>query len=105
MDNLHKMIDSSPVKSPNLKTYKRRKSVEKKQPLISLQYMEGNDDEKKDKEIDDKRVHQIADIMNKKKKYNEGDIELKPAYKQSKKKKGKDKFNDEDEEKIVDREV
>ena len=66
--------------------------------------MEGNDDEKKDKEIDDKRVHQIADIMNKKKKYNEGDIEIKPAYKQSKKKKGnnpsgKDKLMDEDEEK------
>ena len=72
--------------------------------------MEGNDDEKKDKEINDKRVHQIADIMNKKKKYNEGDIEIKPAYKQSKKKKGnnpsgKDKLMDEDEEKIVDREV
>ena len=110
MDNFHKMIDSSPVKSPNLKTYKRRKSVEKKQPLISLQDMEENDDEKKDKEINDKRVHQIADIMNKKKKYNEGDIEIKPAYKQSKKKKGnnpsgKDKLMDEDEEKIVDREV
>ena len=48
--------------------------------------------------------------MNKKKKYNEGDIEIKPAYKQSKKKKGnnpsgKDKLMDEDEEKIVDREV
>ena len=110
MDNFHKMIDSSPVKSPNLKTYKRRKSVEKKEPLILLQNMElGNEEDKKEKEINDKRVHQIADIMNKKKKYNEGDIELKPAYKQSKKKKmnnpsGKDKLMDEDEEKIVDRE-
>jgi len=109
MDSLHKMMDSPKVKnSPNLKTFKRRKSVERKEPLISLINM-GNDDEKKEKEIDDKRVHQIADIMNKKKKYNDGDIELKPAYKQSKKKKmnnpsGKDKLMDEDEEKIVDRE-
>jgi len=111
MDSLHKMMDSPNVKnSPNLKTFKRRKSVERKEPLISLINMEDNDDEKKEKEINDKRVHQIADIMNKKKKYNEGDIELKPAYKQSKKKKmnnnpsGKDKVMDEDEEKIVDRE-
>jgi len=109
MDNLHKMMDSPTGKnSPNLKTFKRRKSVERKEPLISLINM-GNDDEKKEKEIDDKRVHQIANIMNKKKKYNDGDIELKPAYKQSKKKKtnnpsGKDKLMDEDEEKIVDRE-
>ena len=109
MDNLHKMMDSPTDKnSPNLKTFKRRKSVERKEPLISLINM-GNDDEKKEKEIDDKRVHQIANIMNKKKKYNDGDIELKPAYKQSKKKKtnnpsGKDKLMDEDEEKIVDRE-
>ena len=110
-DSLHKMMDSQAGKnSPNLKTFKRRKSVERKEPLISLINMEDNDDEKKSKEINDKRVLQIANIMNKKKKYNEGDIELKPAYKQSKKKKmnnnpsGKDKLMDEDEEKIVDRE-
>ena len=42
---------------------------------------------KKEKEINNKRIHQIANIMNKKKKYNDGDIELKPAYKQSKKEK------------------
>ena len=47
----------------------------------------GHEEGKKEKAINDKRVHQIADIMNKKKKYNEVDIEFKPAYKQSKKKK------------------
>jgi len=109
MDNLHKIIDSPKgKKSPNIKQFKRRKSVEKKEPLILLQNMElGHEEGKKEKAINDKRVHQIADIMNKKKKYNEGDIELKPAYKQSKKKKDneKDKINDQDEELIVDREV
>ena len=116
LDNLHKMMDSpnSPTgkNSPNIKQFKRRKSVEKKEPLILLQTMElGNEEEKKSKEINDKRVHQIADIINKKKKYNEGDIELKPAYKQSKKRKpdnnplSKDRLMDEDEEKIVDRET
>ena len=109
MDNLHKMIDSPKGKnSPNIKQFKRRKSVEKKEPLILLQNMElGHEEGKKEKAINDKRVHQIADIMNKKKKYNEGDIELKPAYKQSKKKKDneKDKINDQDEELIVDRDI
>ena len=109
MDGLHKMMDSSTIKnSPNIKQVKRRKSVEKKEPLILLQNMElGNEEEKKTKEINNKRVQKIADIMNKKKKYNEGDIELKPAYKQSKKKKADNNpLNkmDEDEEIVVDRE-
>ena len=103
IDNIHKIIDS-PLKSPNDKRFKRRKSVEKKEPLILLQNMElGNEEDKKEKEINDKRVHQIADIMNKKKKYNEGDIELKPAYKQSKKKKSNKDKNDQDEEVMLDR--
>ena len=101
--NIHKIIDS-PIKSPNNKQFKRRKSVEKKEPLILLQNMElGNEEDKKEKEINDKRVHQIADIMNKKKKYNEGDIELKPAYKQSKKKKSNKDKEDQDEEVMLDR--
>ena len=101
--NIHKIMDS-PLKSPNDKRFKRRKSVEKKEPLILLQNMElGNEEDKKEKEINDKRVHQIADIMNKKKKYNEGDIELKPAYKQSKKKKSNKDKNDQDEEVMLDR--
>ena len=101
--NIHKIIDS-PLKSPNDKRFKRRKSVEKKEPLILLQNMElGNEEDKKEKEINDKRVHQIADIMNKKKKYNEGDIELKPAYKQSKKKKSNKDKDDQDEEVMLDR--
>ena len=103
IDNIHKIIDS-PLKSPNDKRFKRRKSVEKKEPLILLQNMElGNEEDKKEKEINDKRVHQIADIMNKKKKYNEGDIEIKPAYKQSKKKKSNKDKDDQDEEVMLDR--
>ena len=111
MDNLHKMIESPKAKnSPNIKSFKRRKSVERKEPLILLKNMElGNEEGKKEKEINNKRIHQIANIMNKKKKYNDGDIELKPAYKQSKKAKsnptGKDRLMDEDEEEIVDREI
>ena len=111
MDNLHKMIESPKVKnSPNIKSFKRRKSVERKEPLILLKNMElGNEEGKKEKEINNKRIHQIANIMNKKKKYNDGDIELKPAYKQSKKAKsnptGKDRLMDQDEEEIVDREI
>ena len=111
MDNLHKMIESPKAKnSPNIKSFKRRKSVERKEPLILLKNMElGNEEGKKEKEINNKRIHQIANIMNKKKKYNDGDIELKPAYKQSKKAKsnptGKDQLMDEDEEEIVDREI
>ena len=111
MDNLHKMIESPKAKnSPNIKSFKRRKSVERKEPLILLKYMElGNEEGKKEKEINNKRIHQIANIMNKKKKYNDGDIELKPAYKQSKKAKsnptGKDRLMDQDEEEIVDREI
>ena len=111
MDNLHKMIESPKAKnSPNIKSFKRRKSVERKEPLILLKNMElGNEEGKKEKEINNKRIHQIANIMNKKKKYNDGDIELKPAYKQSKKAisnpTGKDRLMDQDEEEIVDREI
>ena len=55
--NIHKIMDS-PLKSPNDKRFKRRKSVEKKEPLILLQNMElGNEEDKKEKEINDKRVH------------------------------------------------
>ena len=105
IDNIHKIMDSPIKNSPNAKQFKRRKSVERKEPLILLQNMElGNEEDKKEKEINDKRVHQIADIMNKKKHYNEGDIELKPAYKQSKKKKTNKEKDDQDEEVIVDRE-
>ena len=70
MDNLHKMIESPKAKnSPNIKSFKRRKSVERKEPLILLKNMElGNEEGKKEKEINNKRIHQIANIMNKKKK-------------------------------------
>ena len=64
------MIESPKAKnSPNIKSFKRRKSVERKEPLILLKNMElGNEEGKKEKEINNKRIHQIANIMNKKKK-------------------------------------
>ena len=107
-DDLHKIMQSSPknVDSPKNKG-KRRKSLEG-EPLILLNNMELNkDEEKKNKEINNKRIQQIS--QNKKKRYAEGDITIEPAYKQSKKQKldnnplGNNKFMDEDEEKIIDK--
>ena len=113
MDNLHKIMENSPknIDSPKAKG-KRRKSLESIEPLILLQNMEFNkDEEKKPKEIDNKRIQQITNRQNKKQKYEGGDIKIEPAYKQSKKKKILDnnplynnKFMDDDEEKIIDKE-
>jgi hypothetical protein len=110
-DDLHKIMQNSPknVDSPKNKG-KRRKSLEG-EPLILLKNMELNkDEEKKNKEINNKRIQQITNRQNKKKRYAEGDITIEPAYKQSKKQKldnnplGNNKFMDEDEEKIIDKE-
>ena len=113
MDNLHKIMENSPknIDSPKPKG-KRRKSLESIEPLILLQNMEFNkDEEKKPKEIDNKRIQQITNRQNKKQKYEGGDIKIEPAYKQSKKKKildnnplNNNKFMDDDEEKIIDKE-
>ena len=113
IDDLHKIMENSPknIDSPKPKG-KRRKSLESIEPLILLQNMElPKDEEKKTKEIDDKRIQQITNRQNKKKKYEEGDISIEPAYKQSKKKKlldnnplSNNKLMDDDEEKIIDKE-
>ena len=113
MDDLHKLMETSPspknVDSPKNKG-RRRKSLES-EPLILLKNMDLPKEEgKKNKEINNKRIQQITNRQNKKKKYAEGDdITIEPAYKQSKKKKMdnnplvSNKFMDEDEEKIIDR--
>ena len=121
MDELHKMIESPKnMDSPRTKAKaKRRKSLENND-IIFLKNMEFNKKEEKEekkakkennKKINDKRIQQITNRQHKKKKYEEGDISIEPAYKQSKKKKkldnnplAKNKLMDEDEEKIVDRE-
>ena len=113
-DDLHKMIKNSPnnLDSPTQKRQtKRRRTMEKKEPLILLKNMELNkDDGKKNKEINDKRVHEITNRQNKKKKYEDSEMAIEPAYKQSKKKKldnnplSRGKFMDEDEENIIDKE-
>ena len=113
VDDLHKIMENSPknINSPKQKG-KRRKSLESLEPLILLQNMElHKDEENKTKEIDDKRIKQITNRQNKKKKYEESDISIEPAYKQSKKKKildnnplSNNKLMDDDEEKIIDKE-
>ena len=89
MDNLHKIMGNSKnLNSSNPKhQYKRRRSMEKKEPLILLKNMELNkDEEKQNKEINNKRVFEIANRKNKQQRYEESDISIEPAYKQSKKK-------------------
>ena len=114
MDELHKIIGNSPknTDSPKRRQTKRRKTLENNEPLISLKDMESNKEEKEiiKKEIDNKRIEQITNLQNKKKKYIEGDIIIEPAYKQMKKTKLLDnnplsnkKFMDEDEEEIIDK--
>ena len=82
------MGNSKNLNSSNPKhQYKRRRSMEKKEPLILLKNMELNkDEEKQNKEINNKRVFEIANRKNKQQRYEESDISIEPAYKQSKKK-------------------
>ena len=112
-DDLHKMMGHSPknMDSPKYRQAKRRRTLEGKEPIISLKNMElkKEDDEIKTKEINNKRIEQITKIQNKRKKYEEGDIIIEPAYKQTKKKNNLDnnplsnkKFMDDDEEKFID---
>ena len=114
MDELHKIMGNSPknIDSPKRRQTKRRRTLENNEPLISLKKMESNKEEKEiiKKEIDNKRIEQITNRQNKKKKYVEGDMIIEPAYKQTKKTKLLDnnplsnkKFMDEDEETIIDK--
>ena len=98
--------------SPKQRGKLRRRSLETAEPLILLKKMELKREEiKKNKVIDNKRVKEITNLQKNKKKYLEADINIEPAYKQSKKQKKMDnnplannKFMDDDEEKIIDEE-
>ena len=113
LDNFHKIMENSPKNrdSPKQIGKLRRRSLEVSEPLILLKNMEKKEEIKKKKEINNKRIKEITNRQNKKKKYLESDINIEPAYKQSKKKRildnnplSNNKFIDDDEEKIIDRE-
>ena len=113
-DIIHQMISNSPnnMDSPTQKRQsKRRRTMERKDPVILLQNMELNKDgeNKKKKEINNKRVQDIKKSIKARKDYPEKDVSIEPAYKQSKKKRivnnnnplSKDKFKDDEEEKMT----
>ena len=112
-DKIIQMISNSPNNndSPNQKRQsKRRRTMERKNPIILLQNMELNKDgeNKKNKEINNKRVQEIKKSQKAKKDYQEKDVPIEPAYKQSKKKRNqnnnplsKEKLKDDKEEKMI----
>ena len=107
------MISNSPnnIDSPTQKRQsKRRRTMERKDPIILLQNMELNKDgeNKKNKEINNKRVQEIKKSIKARKDYQEKDVSIEPAYKQSKKKRNlnnnplnKEKLKDDEEEKMM----
>ena len=109
-DKIHQMISNSPnnIDSPTQKRQsKRRRTMERKDPIILLQNMELNKDveNKKNKEINNKRVKEITKSQKVRKDYPEKDVPIEPAYKQSMKKRNlnnnplsKEKLKDDDEE-------
>ena len=109
-DKIHQMISNSPnnIDSPAQKRQsKRRRTMERKDPIILLQNMELNKDveNKKNKEINNKRVKEITKSQKVRKDYPEKDVPIEPAYKQSMKKRNlnnnplsKEKLKDDDEE-------
>ena len=112
-DKIHQMISNSPnnIDSPTQKRQsKRRRTMERKDPIILLQNMELNKDgeNKKNKEINNKRVQEIKKSIKARKDYQEKDVSIEPAYKQSKKKRNlnnnplnKEKLKDDEEEKMM----
>ena len=112
-DKIHQMISNSPnnIDSPTQKRQsKRRRTMERKDPIILLQNMELNKDveNKKNKEINNKRVQEITKSIKARKDYQEKDVSIEPAYKQSKKKRilnnnplSKEKLKDDKEEKMI----
>ena len=112
-DKIIQMISNSPnnIDSPTQKRQsKRRRTMERKDPVILLQNMELNKDgeNKKNKEINHKRVQEIKKSQKAKKDYQEKDVPIEPAYKQSKKKRNqnnnplsKEKLEDDKEEKMI----
>jgi Ca2+-binding EF-hand superfamily protein len=109
-DKIHQMISNSPnnIDSPTQKRQsRRRRTMERKDPIILLQNMELNKDveNKKNKEINNKRVKEITKSQKVRKDYPEKDVPIEPAYKQSMKKRNlnnnplsKEKLKDDDEE-------
>ena len=112
-DKIHQMISNSPnnIDSPTQKRQsKRRRTMERKDPIILLQNMELNKDveNKKNKEINNKRVKEITKSQKVRKDYPEKDVPIEPAYKQSMKKRNlnnnplsKEKLKDDEEEKMA----
>ena len=112
-DKIHQMISNSPnnIDSTTQKRQsKRRRTMERKDPIILLQNMELNKDgeNKKYKEINNKRVQEIKKSIKARKDYQEKDVSIEPAYKQSKKKRNlnnnplnKEKLKDDEEEKMM----
>ena len=112
-DKIHQMISNSPnnIDSTTQKRQsKRRRTMERKDPIILLQNMELNKDgeNKKNKEINNKRVQEIKKSIKARKDYQEKDVSIEPAYKQSKKKRNlnnnplnKEKLKDDEEEKMM----
>ena len=81
-DDVKKILGVSPPASPKSRKRetKKKKTLEKESDLIKLQDTGEDDDEKK---IDEKRLKELTNKKDKSKKYNE-DIQLKPAFKQTK---------------------
>jgi hypothetical protein len=112
-EKIHQMISNSPkdMDSPTQKRQsRRRRTMERKDPVILLKNMELNRDEenKKNKEINNKRVQEITKSIKARKDYQEKDVSIEPAYKQSKKKRilnnnplSKEKLKDDEEEKMA----
>ena len=112
-EKIHQMISNSPkdMDSPTQKRQsRRRRTMERKDPVILLKNMELNRDEenKKNKEINNKRVQEITKSIKARKDYQEKDVSIEPAYKQSKKKRNqnnnplsKEKLKDDEEEKMA----
>ena len=112
-DKIIQMISNSPnnIDSPTQKRQsKRRRTMERKDPIILLQNMELNKDgeNKKNKEINQKRVQDIKKSQKARKDYPDKDVPIEPAYKQSKKKRNqnnnplsKEKLKDDKEEKMI----
>ena len=81
-EDIHKILGESPSPSPKFRKreLKKKKTLEKESDLIKLQDTGEDDDEKK---INEKRLKELTGKKGKSKKYNE-DIQLKPAFKQTK---------------------
>ena len=95
-DDIHKILGDSPNPSPKSKKreIKKKKTLEKESGLIKLQNLDEEDDDE-EKKINEKRLKELTGNDKSKKKYNE-DIQLKPAFKQTKEPKQINNNNEDD---------